>query len=59
MIASPNLIRILAVDDHPIFRQGITGLLADQPDMKLATAAFAVSAVLTAQDNTTDRDSSL
>jgi DNA-binding NarL/FixJ family response regulator len=39
MIASPNLIRILAVDDHPIFRQGITGLLADQPDMKLVAEA--------------------
>ncbi len=32
---SPNRIRILAVDDHPIFRGGITGLLADQPDMML------------------------
>lgn len=31
----PNQIRILAVDDHPIFRGGITGLLADQPDMLL------------------------
>lgn len=30
-----NPIRILAVDDHPIFRGGITGLLADQPDMML------------------------
>jgi DNA-binding NarL/FixJ family response regulator len=31
----PDQIRILAVDDHPIFRGGITGLLADQPDMLL------------------------
>jgi DNA-binding NarL/FixJ family response regulator len=31
----PNQIRILAVDDHPIFRGGITGLLADQPHMLL------------------------
>jgi DNA-binding NarL/FixJ family response regulator len=30
-----NPIRILAVDDHPIFRGGIKGLLADQPDMLL------------------------
>lgn len=36
---SPNPIRILAVDDHPIFRQGITGLLADQPDMMLVAEA--------------------
>jgi DNA-binding NarL/FixJ family response regulator len=32
-------IRILAVDDHPIFRQGITGLLSDQPDMELVAEA--------------------
>jgi DNA-binding NarL/FixJ family response regulator len=29
------VLRILAVDDHPIFRHGITGLLADQPDLVL------------------------
>ena len=31
----PNPIRILAVDDHAIFRQGIISLLTGQPDMKL------------------------
>jgi DNA-binding NarL/FixJ family response regulator len=35
----PHAIRILIADDHPIFRQGITGLLADQPDMKLVAEA--------------------
>jgi DNA-binding NarL/FixJ family response regulator len=39
MSTSLNLIRILAVDDHPIFRQGITSLLADQPDMQLVAEA--------------------
>jgi DNA-binding NarL/FixJ family response regulator len=32
-------IRILAVDDHAIFREGIVGLLADQPDMELVAEA--------------------
>jgi DNA-binding NarL/FixJ family response regulator len=35
----PKLIRILAVDDHPMFRQGIAGLLADQADMSLVAEA--------------------
>jgi DNA-binding NarL/FixJ family response regulator len=32
-------IRILAVDDHPLFRQGIAALLATQPDMNLVAHA--------------------
>ena len=32
-------IRILAVDDHPILRQGIAGLIADEPDMTLVAEA--------------------
>jgi DNA-binding NarL/FixJ family response regulator len=39
MNANSNPIRILAVDDHEIFRQGITALLADQPDMRLVAEA--------------------
>jgi two-component system, NarL family, response regulator len=32
-------IRVLAVDDHPLVRQGIAGLLAIQPDMTLVGEA--------------------
>src|SRR6201994_883759 len=32
-------IRILAVDDHPLIRQGIVGLVAVQADMKLVAEA--------------------
>jgi DNA-binding NarL/FixJ family response regulator len=32
-------IRILAVDDHPILRQGIVGLIADESDMILVAEA--------------------
>ena len=39
MNASPNSIRILAVDDHPLFRSGIAALLATQPDMSLVAEA--------------------
>jgi DNA-binding NarL/FixJ family response regulator len=32
-------IKILVVDDHPLFRQGIVGLVADQSDMSLVAEA--------------------
>jgi DNA-binding NarL/FixJ family response regulator len=35
MSAETNSIRILAVDDHPLVRQGIAGLVTIQPDMTL------------------------
>jgi DNA-binding NarL/FixJ family response regulator len=34
-----NAIRVLAVDDHPLFRSGIAALLATQPDMNLVAEA--------------------
>src|SRR5580698_10088441 len=35
MSGDPSPIRIMAVDDHPLLRQGIVGLVADQSDMKM------------------------
>ena len=39
MSADPSPIRILAVDDHPLLRQGIAGLVADRSDMSLVAEA--------------------
>ena len=39
MSESAGSIRILAVDDHPLFRSGIAALLAVQPDMALVAEA--------------------
>jgi DNA-binding NarL/FixJ family response regulator len=36
---APDPIRILAVDDHPLLREGIAALLANQKDMKLVAEA--------------------
>jgi len=37
--AEPTQIRILAVDDHPVLRQGIAGLVGGQADMSLVAEA--------------------
>ena len=39
MSSGSDSIRILAVDDHPLFRNGIAALLATQPDMSLVAEA--------------------
>ena len=39
MSDDPKRIRILVVDDHPLLRQGIAGLIADESDMTLVAEA--------------------
>jgi DNA-binding NarL/FixJ family response regulator len=39
MTTASSLIRVMAVDDHPLVREGISGLVAGQPDMKLVAEA--------------------
>ncbi len=39
MYAPPTTIRILAVDDHPLFREGIAALIAQGPEMILVDQA--------------------
>ena len=36
---SPTVIRVLTVDDHPLIRDGIAALIADQKDMRLVGEA--------------------
>jgi DNA-binding NarL/FixJ family response regulator len=37
--STPNLIRILTVDDHPLLRRGIAALVNAEPDLKLIAEA--------------------
>src|ERR1700678_2417300 len=39
MSSDPGPIRILSVDDHPLIRQGVAGLVATQADMNLIAEA--------------------
>ena len=42
MSGGSSRIRILAVDDHPLVRQGIAGLVDVQPDMTVVAAPQAI-----------------
>ena len=39
MTHESSAIRVLSVDDHPLFQQGVAALLEDEPDMTLVAAA--------------------
>ncbi|MEJ7837329.1 MAG: response regulator transcription factor, partial [Thermomicrobiales bacterium] len=51
----PKVIRILVVDDHPVVRTGIIGMLADQPDFEIvAEAEDGMRAVIAVRDHQPD-----
>jgi DNA-binding NarL/FixJ family response regulator len=49
------MMRVLIVDDHPVFRDGLAGLLATLPDVEIAGAAgTAQEALAVARDSSPD-----
>ena len=48
---SPNRIRVLVVDDHPVLREGVAVLVSQQPDLSMVGEAY-ILAKLGANDRT-------
>ncbi len=41
-----DVLRVLIVDDHPLFRKGVSALIGVQPDMEVAGEADGVNAAV-------------
>jgi DNA-binding NarL/FixJ family response regulator len=42
-MTTPAKIRVLIVEDHPVYRDGLVGVIADAPDLELAAAVGTVA----------------